>query len=73
MAIMNREMAPNIETIFLAPEAEHIFLSSSAVKEVWHSGGDIRPFVPEAVARAFERLKPKPVKPLATRRRRKSK
>lgn len=58
MAIMNREMAPDVETIFLAPAAESIFLSSSAVKEVWRNGGDIRAFVPEAVAAAFEGLDP---------------
>ena len=58
MAIMNREMAPDVETIFFAPEAEFIFLSSSAVKEVWRNGGDIRPFVPVAVAAAFDALPP---------------
>jgi len=58
MAIMNREMANDVETIFLAPAAEYIFLSSSSVKEVWRNGGDIRPFVPEAVAAAFARLPP---------------
>ncbi len=56
MAIMNREMAPGVETIFLAPATEFIFLSSSVVKEVWRSGGDIRPFVPRVVWEGFQRL-----------------
>ena len=58
MAIMNREMSPGVETLFLAPEAGFIFLSSSAVKEVWRNGGNIRPFVPAVVADAFEQLAP---------------
>lgn len=56
MAVINREMAPGIETIFLAPATEFIFLSSSVVKELWRHGGDIRPFVPRVVSEAFDQL-----------------
>lgn len=56
MAIMNREIAEDVETIFLAPASDFIFLSSSSVKDVWRNGGDIGPFVPKAVALAFERM-----------------
>ncbi|MCH8274282.1 MAG: pantetheine-phosphate adenylyltransferase [Armatimonadetes bacterium] len=51
MALMNRTLAPEIETVFLMASAEHMFVSSSIVKEVAELGGDIRELVPEPVAR----------------------
>ncbi|GAB4179231.1 MAG: pantetheine-phosphate adenylyltransferase [Terrimicrobiaceae bacterium] len=53
MALMNRRLEPRLETIFLTPQEEHTFLSSRIVKEVARLGGDVRPFVPEHVARAL--------------------
>lgn len=54
MAGMNRAMAPDIETVFLAasPEARHI--AASLVRQIATMGGDAAPFVPAAVA---DRLK----------------
>lgn len=46
MALMNRSMAPEIETIFLAPSAEFSFLSSSLVREVASRGRDVSMYVP---------------------------
>ncbi|OPZ31049.1 MAG: Phosphopantetheine adenylyltransferase [Lentisphaerae bacterium ADurb.BinA184] len=58
MALMNRELEPQCETIFLMPRAEYSFLSSTMIREIARLGGDISPFVPEAVARALvERLR----------------
>lgn len=57
MSIMNRRLNPAVETIFLAPATEYVFLSSSMVKEVWSLGGDVLPFVPPAILRAFEQRK----------------
>jgi len=49
MALMNRELNPDLETIFLTPNVEHSFLSSSLVREVASLGGDVRPFVSASV------------------------
>ncbi|MEX2578745.1 MAG: pantetheine-phosphate adenylyltransferase [Verrucomicrobiales bacterium] len=57
MALMNRSLDGDLETIFLVPGQEHIYLSSRIVKEVAHLGGEIDQFVPaevrEAVSRKF--------------------
>ncbi len=49
MAIVNRNLA-GVETLFLLPEPAHSHVSSSLVRQVADLGGDIRPYVPEAVA-----------------------
>ncbi len=51
MALANRTLAPEIETVFLMTSAEHMFVSSSTVKEIAQLGGDVKEFVPESVAR----------------------
>jgi pantetheine-phosphate adenylyltransferase len=45
MALMNRDLAPSIETVFLAPDARYSFLSASLVREIASLGGDIGAFV----------------------------
>lgn len=50
MALANREQAPEIETLFLMTSAEHLYLSSSLVKEIARLGGDVSALVPELVA-----------------------
>ena len=50
---MNRVLAPEIETVFLAP-AEHLsYISSTLVREIASYGGDISNFVHPSVAKAF--------------------
>jgi len=49
MALTNRKLADDIETVFLMPSAQYSFLSSSVVKEIARMGGDIACFVPEFV------------------------
>lgn len=49
MALTNKKLAPNIETVFLMTEAQYSFISSSAVKEVASYGGCVRGMVPPAV------------------------
>jgi pantetheine-phosphate adenylyltransferase len=46
MALTNRKIAPNIETLFLMPKETFSYLSSSVVREVAELGGDLRDFVP---------------------------
>lgn len=48
-ATANMTMCPDIETVFLLTRPEYSFMSSSAVKEIASNGGNIHPFVPEAV------------------------
>jgi pantetheine-phosphate adenylyltransferase len=61
MALMSRKLLPALERIFLVPAEEHIYLSSSIVKEIALLGGDISQFVPEAVAsRLREKEKTRP-------------
>lgn len=54
MTRMNRALAPEVDTIFLAAAPEHVFLSATLVREVWGLGGDVAPFVPEAVLRRLQ-------------------
>jgi pantetheine-phosphate adenylyltransferase len=58
MAITNKKLNPNLETIFLTSDSEFMYLSSSMVREVASMGGDISNFVPECIHdRIVERLK----------------
>jgi pantetheine-phosphate adenylyltransferase len=49
MALMNRRLNPKLDTIFLMPSEEHIFVSSSTVREVAHFGGDVSSLVPVSI------------------------
>jgi pantetheine-phosphate adenylyltransferase len=49
MAQANKELFPELETIFLMSKAEYSFISSSTVKEIARLGGDVSKFVPAAV------------------------
>jgi pantetheine-phosphate adenylyltransferase len=49
MALTNRKLANDIETVFMMPSAQYSFLSSSVVKEVGRFGGNISCFVPKFV------------------------
>jgi pantetheine-phosphate adenylyltransferase len=55
MALANRKLAPDIETMFLMPKETFSYISSSTVREVVERGGDISQFVPPAVRRFIER------------------
>jgi len=52
MALTNRKLAPEIETLFMMPKEIHSYVSSSTVKEVASLGGSIGDFVPESVRSA---------------------
>jgi pantetheine-phosphate adenylyltransferase len=49
MAQTNKQLFPELETIFLMTKPEYSFISSSTVKEVVRLGGDVSHFVPESV------------------------
>lgn len=55
MALVNRRLAPKIETFFLTAREEHSYISSTVVKQVAMLGGDVSDMVPAVIARALER------------------
>ena len=56
MALMNRELAATLETVFMMPAAQYSFISSRLIKEVFALGGKVHGLVPELVE---ERLQEK--------------
>jgi pantetheine-phosphate adenylyltransferase len=62
-ALMNKHLNPEIETVFLMPKAEYLFLNSSLVREVSYFGGNIRDFVPtyvvECLGKKYNEIKEK--------------
>jgi len=55
MALMNRTLAPALETVFLVPAFDLTYLSSSLVREVARFGGDVSQLVHPAVQQALRR------------------
>ncbi len=51
MALTNRRMAPDVETVYLMPREENSYISSSVVREIARLGGPLAEFVPDPVAR----------------------
>ena len=49
MAGMNRTLIPHVETVFLTPSEQYMFISATIVREIAMLGGDVGPFVPPAV------------------------
>ncbi len=57
---LNRNLAPEVETMYLMSSPQYSFLSSSGVKEVASFGGSVEDLVPEPVARRFQEMFPRP-------------
>ena len=55
MALMNRKLSDNIETIFLMPRDTYTYLSSTIIKEIGRLDGDISSFVPPVVEKAMRK------------------
>lgn len=53
LGLANRDLAPDIETVFMLTESEHVYISSSLVKEIAQNGGDFARYVPAPVAAAL--------------------
>lgn len=51
MASMNKQINPNVETIFMMTAQNLYFVSSTMIKELFHYGGDVSPYVPHDVVR----------------------
>jgi pantetheine-phosphate adenylyltransferase len=54
IALMNRKLNPDFETVFLMPSEQYIYLHSSLVKEIFNLGGDISCLVPESVVEVLK-------------------
>jgi pantetheine-phosphate adenylyltransferase len=59
-ALMNRRLAPDVETVYLMPAETYTYLSSRLVREVASLGGSVEGLVPAAVAAALARRYPRP-------------
>lgn len=55
LAGMNRKLSKDVETIFLTPSEDLMFISSSLVREIASLGGDVAGFVPPAVVEIFDK------------------
>lgn len=54
MALTNRKMAPDIETLFLMPKEDFSYVSSTTIRQIAELGGHVEKFVPEVSLRALE-------------------
>jgi len=55
LALMNRKLNPDFETVFMMPSEQYIYLHSSIVRELAELGGDVSEMVPAPVLKAFEK------------------
>ena len=55
LAGMNRKLFPEVETLFLTPAEQYMFISASLVREIASLGGDVSQFVPPLVEVALKR------------------
>lgn len=60
MALMNRRLDRELETVFLMPSEEYTYISSSLIKEIASAGGDVSQFVPRIVVTKFEQMRRTP-------------
>ena len=54
LAGMNKQLSPNIETLFISASTQYAFVSSSLVREISNLGGDVSEFVQPAVEKALK-------------------
>ena len=54
MALLNRKINPNLDTMFLTADQQHMYLSSSVVKELGSYGADLTDFLPEQIIPDFK-------------------
>lgn len=56
MAFTNRNIESSIETIFMVPGSQYLFLSSTIVRDIARNNGDISKLVPEPVLEKFKKI-----------------
>ena len=57
MALTNRKLAPEIETLFMMPNENYSYVTASTIREITRYGGDTQAFVPEVVQRYLDAYK----------------
>jgi pantetheine-phosphate adenylyltransferase len=57
MAGMNRNLYPDVETVFLTPGEQYMFISATIVREIASLGGDVTPFVSRVVGERLRRFR----------------
>ena len=55
MALINRKINPELDTMFLTADSQYMYLSSSLVKELGSYGADLTDFIPEEIIGDFQR------------------
>ena len=55
MALMNRKLMPDLETVYLMPSEEYTYINSTIAKEIAKFGGEVSCFVPEVVKKALQK------------------
>ncbi len=58
MALMNRRLAPELETVFMMPAEKYSYVSSRLIKQVFHLGGSVEGLVPPIVLERMRRHSP---------------
>ena len=61
LAGMNRKLSKHVETMFLTPSEDCMFISSTLVREIAALGGDVSGFVPDVVVQALQIKLPQPI------------
>ena len=56
LALMNRRLSDQVETVMLTPNESFVYLSSRVIKELWTLGGDVTGLVPDVVSHALGSL-----------------
>jgi pantetheine-phosphate adenylyltransferase len=62
MASMNKQLNPEVETLFMMTAQNLYFVSSSMIKELFHYGGDVSPYVPDVVNMRLKEKIPQNIK-----------
>jgi len=57
MAMMNRQLLPETDTVLLVTSPHVQYISSSLIREIWALGGDVSGFVPQPIAEALEEMR----------------
>lgn len=55
MALANRSLAPNAETVFITADPQNMYVSSSLIRQIATFGGDVSDFVPKAIVEEIEK------------------
>jgi pantetheine-phosphate adenylyltransferase len=56
MALTNRKLQPEVETVFLTPDEKHSYIASSLVKDIARRGGEVSCFVPDIVKKKLAKI-----------------